>query len=111
MPALPFGAPAARKGDHSSAACDTHGCPACPHTVLGPATGGSPDVFINDRPALRDKDPGVHAGCCGANTWVAIGGSKSVFINGRPAHRKGDPDQHCGGRGRTLEGSRDVFFA
>jgi hypothetical protein len=66
--------------------------------------------MVNDRPALRDQDMGIHAACCGPNTWTAVGGSHSVYINDRPAHRKGDTDRHCGGSGQMIEGSPDVFF-
>lgn len=69
---------------------------------------GSPDVFINGRPAVRVGDPGIHAACCGPNTWTAAKGSSTVFINGRPAHRLGDTDTHCGGVGQMIEGSPDV---
>lgn len=110
VPVNPRGAAAGRVLDRSFCHADSHGCPACPHPASGPAVLGSPNVFINSRPALRDEDSGAHAGCCGPNTWVAAGGSSSVFINNRPAHRKGDPDQHCGGTGSLIEGSWDVFF-
>jgi uncharacterized Zn-binding protein involved in type VI secretion len=41
---------------------------------------GSPDVFVNQRAALRVGDAGVHAACCGPNTWVAIEGSPDVLV-------------------------------
>jgi uncharacterized Zn-binding protein involved in type VI secretion len=69
---------------------------------------GSPDVEINDRPALRMGDPGAHGDCCGDNTWIAAGGAATILINGRPAFRAGDPTQHCGGEGRLVGGSADV---
>lgn len=87
---------------------DTHGCPACPHPAAGPAIQGSPDVNANGRPALRVDDPGVHAACCGANTWTATKGSTTVFINGKAAHRVGDQNRHCGGMGQLVEGSPNV---
>ena len=98
-----------RLGDKSFAATDTHGCPACPHPVIGPAVQGSPDVLVNFRPALRVGDMGIHAPCCGPNMWRAAKGSKSVLINNKPAHRKGDKDSHCGGSGKLIEGSPDVI--
>src|SRR5262249_43834108 len=73
-------APAARVGDRTS-----HG-----GTILAP---GSPDVFIEGRPAVRRNDQVVcplfngnvpHAG------GPIVSGSASVFINGRPAARAGD---------------------
>jgi len=106
----PQGTPAGRLGDHSFCPADAHGCPACPHPAIGPAILGSPNVMINDRPALRQSDPGMHSACCGPNTWTAAEGSAKVLINNKPAHRKGDRDQHCGGQGHLMQGSPDVLF-
>lgn len=88
---------------------DAHGCPACPHPAIGPAIQGSPDVNVNRRPALRVDDPGIHAACCGTNTWTATKGSLTVFINGKGAHRMGDQNRHCGGIGQLVEGSPNVI--
>jgi hypothetical protein len=66
-------------------------------------------VNVNRRPALRVDDPGVHAACCGANTWTATRGSTTVFINGKGAHRIGDQNRHCGGIGQLVEGSPNVI--
>ena len=101
--------PQGRLGDKSQAPVDAHGCPACPHPVTGPAVQGSPDVLVNNRPALRVGDQGIHAACCGPNIWFATMGSSTVFINNMPAHRMGDQDQHCGGVGTLIEGSPDVI--
>lgn len=98
-----------RLGDKSEAKVDAHGCPACPHNVNGPAVTGSADVLVNNKPALRLGDQGIHAACCGPNMWVAVTGSLTVLINYRPAHRKDDLDLHCGGPGKLTEGSDDVL--
>ncbi len=98
-----------RLGDQANAHADAHGCPGCPHPTMGPAVSGSPDVFVNGRPAVRVDDVGIHAACCAANLWHAQEGSASVFINGKPAHRIGDATQHCGGRGQLTQGSDDVI--
>lgn len=98
-----------RLGDKSQVPADAHGCPACPHPAVGPATGGSPNVNVNGKPALRVGDPGVHTACCGPNTWTAKQGSGTVNINGKAAHRLGDADQHCGGMGKMIEGSGNVI--
>lgn len=98
-----------RLGDKSKCDADAHGCVLCPHSVIGPAVMGSPDVFVNGLPAVRVGDKGVHAPCCGPNMWTAQKGSATVFINGKAAHRKGDADQHCGGMGQLTEGSTDVL--
>jgi outer membrane protein OmpA-like peptidoglycan-associated protein/uncharacterized Zn-binding protein involved in type VI secretion len=98
-----------RLGDKANVPLDAHGCPACPHPGIGPAIQGSPDVNVNRRPALRVDDPGVHAACCGANTWTATKGSPTVIINGKGAHRMGDQNRHCGGMGQLIEGSPNVI--
>jgi uncharacterized Zn-binding protein involved in type VI secretion len=101
---------AARLGDLSEVKSDAHGCPACPHPGVGPAIIGSPDVYINSRPAVRVDDVGLHAACCGPNMWTAKEGSATVFINHKKAHRLDDADQHCGGNGKMIQGSPDVII-
>jgi uncharacterized Zn-binding protein involved in type VI secretion len=101
--------PQGRLGDKSNVPADAHGCPACPHPAIGPAIIGSPDVMVNKRPALRVGDNGIHAACCGPNTWTAAKGSGTVMINNKPAHRMGDQDTHCGGSGQLIEGSNNVM--
>lgn len=101
---------ACRLGHMAEAQADAHGCIACPHHVKGPATTGSPDVKINNMPALRVTDMGVHAPCCGPNMWSAGKGSGTVTINFLPAVREGDMTQHCGGVGQMVEGSQDVII-
>jgi uncharacterized Zn-binding protein involved in type VI secretion len=104
------GRPAGRLGDRAQS-CHAHGCPACPHTAVGPAITGSPNVFVNDRPALRVRDDGIACACCGPNTWRARDGTSSVYINDRMAHRKGDATEHCGfAPGILIDGSPDVRF-
>lgn len=102
--------PAGRLGDKAQVPADAHGCPGCPHPGIGPAVSGSGNVQINGRPALRVGDKGIHAACCGSNTWEAVKGASGVFINGKAAHRLGDANQHCGGQGKLVEGSADVFI-
>jgi len=70
---------------------------------------GSPNVNVNKRPAGRKDDPGIHAACCGPNTWNATGCSGTVNINGKGAHRMNDAQKHCGGSGKSIEGSPDVI--
>jgi uncharacterized Zn-binding protein involved in type VI secretion len=72
------GQAAARKGDATSD----------PGTAV---EGGSPDVFINGRPAATVGDK---TGCGG----VAIGGAPNVFINGKPVARAGDLTTGCPGK-------------
>lgn len=102
--------PAARVNDPVEAKFDTHGGPCCPHQVKGLLTTGSGDVYINGRPAARVGDRGVHAACCGPNTFVLAGGAATVLVNGSNAVRRGDPTLHCGGSsGEVTDGSPDVF--
>ena len=102
--------PATRVGDKANSPNDSHGKSCCDHNVTGPATQGSPDVFIDGRAALRIGDPGVHSSCCGPNTWVTAKGSPKVLINNIPAVRLHDATTHCGGTGKMIEGSPNVFF-
>ena len=101
--------PQSRLGDISLVPADTHFQFGCPHVCTGPAETGSPNVMVNNQPALRVTDMGIHALCCGPNTWIAIQGSTSVFINNLPAHRLGDTDMHCGGPGYMIQGSPNVL--
>lgn len=100
--------PASRVGDNANCPADSHGKNCCAHSVTGPAVQGSPDVFIDGKPALRVGDSGVHSACCGSNTWVTAAGSGKVLINGIPAVRLGDATTHCGGTGKMIEGSPTV---
>jgi uncharacterized Zn-binding protein involved in type VI secretion len=101
---------AGRLGDKAQIQSDAHGCPGCPHPGVGPAIVGSTNVNINSRPALRVDDMGIHAVCCGPNTWQAQKGSSTVFINGKAAFRKDDMSKHCGGSGKLIEGSDNVLI-
>lgn len=97
-----------RVGDLANCPVDAHGKNCCSHNVTGPATAGSPDVSINGRPVLRIGDPGVHAACCGSNTWKCAQGSPTVVVNNIPVVRLGDTTTHCGGTGTMIEASGDV---
>lgn len=101
--------PAMRLGDKAMNPADAHGCPACPHPVVGPAVQGSTNVNINARPAIRLNDIGIHAACCGMNMWTATKGSGTVNINGKAAIRMADSTTHCGGSGQVIEGSSNVI--
>jgi uncharacterized Zn-binding protein involved in type VI secretion len=65
--------------------------------------------MVNSIPAVRVDDTGIHAACCGPNTWTAKVGSSTVLINNKAAHRQGDMDQHCGGVGQMVVGSPTVI--
>ena len=70
------GAGAARAGDATTGA---------------PVVQGSPNVFINGKPAAT---LGGRAGCGGA----IVSGSANVFVNGKPLARTGDKTQGCARR-------------
>jgi uncharacterized Zn-binding protein involved in type VI secretion len=101
---------AARLGDIVNCPLDSHGCIACPHNVTGVIVQGSKDVFINGKPAAFLRCSGIHAPCCGPNTFDIAEGAPTVFINGYPAARIGDRTSHCGGSGEIKTGSGDVII-
>lgn len=89
---------ASRKGDQ----CSGHGC-----FPPRPSTSGSPNVFINGIPALRQDDTyATH--CCGdsCHPGKQSSGSSTVFVNGKPLARVGD-SVSCGSV--TAQGSSNVF--
>jgi len=88
----------ARKGD----ICTGHGC-----FPPRPNDQGSPNVFINGKPAHRVGDHWkVH--CCGRKCHDSVlrDGSGTVFVNGKGLGRIGDAVA-CGSRVAT--GSSNVF--
>ncbi len=95
----------ARVGDIVEAPADAHGCPACPHSTVGKFIEGSTTVILNDLPAVRVGDGGLHGPCCGPGTLTVIEGDPTVLIDGRPAARKGSRTEHCGGFGEVVSGS------
>jgi uncharacterized Zn-binding protein involved in type VI secretion len=101
--------PQSRLSDLGKVDSDAHGCPACPHPAVGPIITGSPNVLVNNLPAARVDDIGVHAACCGPNMYQCTKGSGTVLINDKGAHRKDDDQQHCGGQGKSIMGSPDVI--
>ena len=86
---------AVRLGDIALVAGDAHSCCICPHVASGPAIDGSNDVFINSKNAVRKDDRGIHAVCCGNNTFTADEGSNNVYVNGKPLVRMMDQTKHC----------------
>ena len=102
--------PAARVLDLAQNPADAHGCPACPHPVIGPIKQGSDNVFTNGLNAARKTDPGFAAPCCNQNSFEINAGSASVFINDKPAARLGDATKHCGGMGTIINGSPNVMI-
>lgn len=101
--------PQSRVTDQAFNPADAHGCPACPHPVIGPGTSGSPNILVNGLSPLRIGDPGIHAACCGPNSWVVAAGSSSVTFNDIPAARLNDMTTHCGGVGSLKMGSPNVI--
>jgi len=70
---------------------------------------GSTNVVVEGSAAMRIGDPGVHAACCGPNSWAVATGSSSVTINDIPAARLGDTTAHCGGIGSLIMGAGTVI--
>jgi len=73
-----------------------HGCPACPHPVIGPIIVGSRIVTVGGMPAACVGDTGITCCCCGANTYVIKTGDPNVLIEGKPVARLNDQTVHCG---------------
>ena len=90
----------ARVSDTSRVDADAHGCPACPHPASGPIIGASgTNVILASHPVATVGDPGIHAACCGPNTFVIKTGDARVLINGKPAAWQHSEVEHCGGTG------------
>ena len=91
--------PAGRVGDHGQSPGSR-----------GVAVNGSPDVDINDKPALRVCDKGTgETGPCAGKIWEPVMGSATVEVNGKPLVRKTDMTQHFAcGQGQMIDGSPDV---
>jgi uncharacterized Zn-binding protein involved in type VI secretion len=86
-------------GSWAQCPADSHGGLGDPMPTQGPVTTGSPNVFVNGKPAARVGDVGIHVACSGPNTFKIVSGDSQVLINGRPAAKKGSQTQHCGGMG------------
>jgi uncharacterized Zn-binding protein involved in type VI secretion len=97
----------ARQTDPVQGNC-AHGCPACPHPVIGMIVTGSQNVFVNGLPAARQDDKGLHAPCCDGNNFTLSQGSGTVLVNGKPIARTGDSSTHCGGVGSITGASPNV---
>lgn len=67
---------------------------------------GSPNVFVNDKPAVRIGDSVLPHGRRQHNTAVMATGSSTVFANSIPVSRNGDI-ANCGHS--SAGGSSDVF--
>lgn len=72
-----------------------------------PAIEGSPNVFINGRPAHRQGNKwDTHCNALTCHDGTLAAGSRTVFVNGKPLGRVGDPVD-CGST--VAEGSPNVF--
>ena len=95
--------PVTRKGD----ICTGHEC-----FPPRSSTQGSPNVFVNGKPAHREDDSWASHTCThpdvphGSHAGVLASGSKTVYVNGRQLGRTGDPVD-CGSSVAT--GSSNVF--
>ena len=99
-----------RLGDDALVTGHGHCCTICPHVCVGPTINGSTNVFVNSMPAIRQNDPGIHAACCGANTYKSTQGSPNVFVNSKPLCRLNDQTLHCNiSPGKFIGSSANVF--
>lgn len=92
-------------GDKAYCAADAHGCPSCPHAVVGHILTGNAKVRINGKPVACAGDTGTHATCCGPNTFKIVSGDPSILVDGKPVARLGDKTEHCGGLGKIVSAS------
>ena len=90
----------ARMSSHVECPADAHGCPACPHPVSGKFIEGMPDLSIRGLPVVHVGHKGVHAACCGPNTFELAAGDPEVLVNGKAVGIVGSRTKHCGGDGR-----------
>jgi uncharacterized Zn-binding protein involved in type VI secretion len=92
----------ARLGARSQCHADAHGCPACPHPVVGPVIVGSPTFLVGGKPLARVGDQGIHAACCGPNTFTVVDGDPEILVDGKRVPRLHDRTRHCGGEGQLV---------
>lgn len=106
---------AARVDDPTEGNCDIK-ANCCPHDGReGIVREGSPNVYINGKPAHRRGDRGEILVCAHKPPvlyFTTREGSGSVFINGKAAARIHDETScnACGTRGEITEGSGNVFI-
>ena len=82
-----------------------------PHPITGPIQTGAATVYIENIQAARINDLGVHAACCGPNTYQIISGSGTCIIESSPAARVGDTTLHCAtSTGTIVSGSATVMI-
>ena len=96
-------------GDKVTGEPHCHGCPAGPHPINGVIISGSPNVLLGGLPAARKGDNGIHAACCGPNTFIIEEGDPNVLIDGRPAARLGDKTLHCATAPGKIVAVRDHY--
>jgi uncharacterized Zn-binding protein involved in type VI secretion len=90
-------------GDKAVCQADSHGCPACPHYVVGIITTGCAKVKVDGKAVALVGQTGHHAVCCGPNTYKLVEGDPDVLIDGKRVCRLGDKTQHCGGVGKIMD--------
>lgn len=92
-------------GEHSG-----HLVPHPPCELTGSISEGSPNVFINGRPAAVLGSKTTEQDCCDSGkSGKIITGSSKVFINGIPAARAGDLVEPHNGTAKVESGSPNVF--
>lgn len=102
--------PAATKiSDTTTGICDI-GEDCCSHGRTGINGTGSPNVFINGKPAHRLSDGGSII-CPHGGYFQSVAASKTVIVNGLGLTRIGDSTVcvNCGCNGNHNSGSQNVF--
>lgn len=78
--------------------------------VNGVIKSGSPNVFINRKPAARVGDPVTESSVCTNGTGYITNGSRTVFVNGKPKARLTETvDEHTDVDGKVTSSSNNVF--
>lgn len=78
--------------------------------VNGVIKSGSPNVFVNGKPAARVGDPVTETSVCTNGTGHIVNGSRTVFVNGKPKARLTDTvDEHTDVDGKVTSSSNNVF--
>lgn len=78
--------------------------------VNGIIKTGSPNVFINGKPAARVGDSVTETSVCTNGTGRITNGSRTVFVNGKPKARLSDNvNEHTDVDGKVTTSSNNVF--
>jgi len=78
--------------------------------VSGTIKSGSPNVFVNGKPAARVGDTVYETCSCRNGNGKISQGSSTVFVNGKPKARLSDKvNEHTDRDGKITSSSNNVF--